>query len=361
MKKTSLAYIVVTLFCLQTIAQVQPVTVPGSELRTFNSKIINQEYVLHIQVPAGYATSTKKYPVVYLMDSQWDFALLAALYGEQYYDGFIPETIIVGVTWGGPHPNPDSLRTRDYTPTKQPNAPQSGGAPAFLSFMKNELFPFIESNYKADKNNRSLMGCSLGGLFTLFALFTEPGLFQGYVAASPAIGWDNGVLFNKYEKEYFAKNPTAPAQVYISMGGVERGVPDFEKFVKLLTDRNYKNIHLKTRVLENIGHSGTKGEGYERGLQYIYERPSLTLAATVLNKYAGSYGQDNRTIDIKNEDNHLAVYFGPNNKFILYAASETDFYATSQFLNVKFKVNGDKVDGFEVQGYGGNPQFIPKK
>ena len=89
---------------------------------------------MQISLPAGYDKSNKKYPVVYLMDSQWDFPLLTALYGQQYYDGFIPEVIIVGITWGGEHPNPDSLRARDYTPTNVKQLPQSGGADKFLCY-----------------------------------------------------------------------------------------------------------------------------------------------------------------------------------------------------------------------------------
>src|SRR5688572_5228580 len=183
MKKSVLLLLTVLCVLSQGYAQ-QPVTVPGSELRTLQSSIVNQEYALHISFPRNYSTSNKKYPVIYLMDSQWDFGLVNALYGEQFYDGFVPEMIIVGVTWGGTNPRPDSLRTRDYTPTKVNGAPQSGGATTFLSFMRKELFPYIESNFKADKENRILMGCSLGGLFTLYALFTEPDMFNGYVAAS---------------------------------------------------------------------------------------------------------------------------------------------------------------------------------
>src|SRR5215471_6707984 len=163
------------------------VVIPGSQTRKITSTSVpDQEYVLQISLPGNYAKSNKKYPVLYLMDSQWDFPLLTALYGEQYYDGFIPEIIIVGITWGGGHPNPDSLRARDYTPTKQNGVAQSGGADKFLSFMKNELFPFVEKNYSADPHERILMGCSLGGLFTLYTLFTQPDMFNKYVAASPA-------------------------------------------------------------------------------------------------------------------------------------------------------------------------------
>jgi hypothetical protein len=59
------------------------VTISGSQTKKLTSKIVNgQEYILQISLPAGYANSNRKYPVVYLMDSQWDFSLLTALYGQ---------------------------------------------------------------------------------------------------------------------------------------------------------------------------------------------------------------------------------------------------------------------------------------
>lgn len=347
----------VTIVCLYAagLAQVQRVEIPGSETRTITSSVVGQEYVLQVALPGGYAGSHKKYPVVYLMDSQWDFPLLTALYGEQYYDGFVPEIIIVGVTWGGSNPRHDSLRARDYTPTYENWLPQSGGAAKFLSFMKNELFPFVEANYRADKNDRALFGCSFGGLFALFALFTEPGLFQRYVAASPAFGWDNEVLY-QYEKTYFDSQPTAPAKLYMIMGGVEREVPGFEKLVKHLSGRNYSSLQFRAKVLENTGHSGTKGEGYARGLQYVYERPAWQLDASLLNEYAGSYQSG---ITIKNEGGHLVLDLGNNNRYILYAAGETDFYATSEFLNIRFVKEGGKVKGFQLERYGSS-RFVMK-
>jgi predicted alpha/beta superfamily hydrolase len=354
MKRSVLLLLIVLCALSQGIAQ-QPVTIPGSALRTIQSTIVNQEYALHISLPRGYAESNKKYPVIYLMDSQWDFPLVTALYGEQYYDGFVPEVIIVGVTWGGTNPKPDSLRARDYTPTKVNGAPQSGGATTFLSFMRKELFPFIESNYKADKDNRVLMGCSLGGLFTLYALFTEPDLFKGYVAASPAFGWDNEVL-RKYEQQYFDKKDASPKSLFVCMGGVERSVPGYNKLVQQFTARNYKNIKLESRVLENIGHSGTKGEGYERGMQWVFKRPELQLDVAVLNQYVGKYGNN---IEFKNENNQLAMYFGPTNKLFLYASNATDFYSTSEYFNVRFKIKDGKVEGYDLEGFNGT-RFISK-
>jgi predicted alpha/beta superfamily hydrolase len=349
------------LICITTcFAQYPRVDIPGSEVRKLTSSIVEgQEYELHILLPGGYKNSDKKYPVVYLMDSQWDFPLVKSLYGEHYFDGFIPELIVVGVTWGGIKPNPDSLRARDYTPTKEKRLAQSGGADNFLSFMKNELFPFIETNYRADANNRTLMGCSLGGLFTLYALFTQPELFSGYAAASPAVGWDSEVLY-KYEREFSRKKLLTPIRVYMTIGDVERSRPVYEKFAATMTNQQYELVKLHSKILENTGHSGTKSETYGRGMQYIFEKAKLDLGTALLNKYIGHYESANgNKIELKNDNGRLVICFSPTNKYLLYSASETEFYSTSEFFNIRFKSSDGRPAGFELERYG-NTQFIKR-
>lgn len=355
MKKRLTTFCFVFILSMVGNAQTQHVVVPNSETKRINSKIVaGQEYELQIMLPAGYEKSNKNYSVVYLMDSQWDFPLVTALYGQQYYDGFIPELIVVGITWTGKYSNPDSLRARDYTPTTIKQTPQSGGANAFLSCLKNEIFPFVEANYKADKNDRTLMGCSLGGLFTLYALFTQPGLFQRYVAASPAIAWDNGVL-NQYAKAYFMKKEVAPAKLFLCVGGVERSASSFEDVVRTMNGVKPSSLQVQSRVLENTGHSGTKGEGYTRGLQFVFQKPKLKLGAAALNKYVGTYQIDNAgTVDIKADNDGLILFVSPTNKYTLYAASDKDFYANSEFLNLHFT-----ADGFQLERYD-NSSFAKK-
>ena len=337
----------------------QQVKIANSEVKGIaSSNVAGQEYELQIMLPSKY-TTTKKYPVLYLMDSQWDFPLVTSLYGQQYFDGFIPEMIIVGVTWGGKNPNPDSLRARDYTPTNEKRLPQSGGADKYLSFMKNELFPFIEKNYSANANDRTLMGCSLGGLFTLYTLFTHPEMFQRYVATSPAFMWDNEVLY-QYEKKYAANKSNPPAKLFMCVGGVERSVSGFQKLTKYLNDQHYSSLQIESRVLENTGHSGTKGEGFARGLQYVLERPSIKLSAEILNNLTGNYQSENgNNIQIKKEENTLVIYFSSNNKYQLLAAGENDFYSKAEFLKIHFKINNTDGTGFQLDRYG-NTQFFKK-
>src|SRR5579871_4659379 len=73
--------------------QFADVTIPNTAQIGHHSAITNQDYVLQINFPAGYEKSTASYPVLYLLDGQWDFPLLSAIYGEQYFDGFIPGVI----------------------------------------------------------------------------------------------------------------------------------------------------------------------------------------------------------------------------------------------------------------------------
>lgn len=339
-------------------AQYPAVTIPGSEVRKITSSIVKgQEYELQILLPGGYKESNKKYPVVFLMDAQWDFPLVKSIYGQQYYDGFIPELIIVGITWGGTHPNADSLRARDYTPTQEKRFLQSGGADKFLDFMKQELFPFLDVNYRVDNNQRILMGCSLGGLLTLYSMFTHTDMFTGYVAASPALAWNDEVLY-KYEKEFGGKKVTNPVRLYLTVGDVERGNNIFTKMSGYIQSRQYSNVSIRSKVLENTGHSGTKSETYNRGLQFMFEKPDLPLPGSLRQLYTGRYADSNGiTLEIKYEKSQLVVFSSPSEEEPMKYAGNHLFYSNAAFLNLVFSPDGRT---FQLNQFGGSSTFTKK-
>ena len=184
-------------------------------------------------------------------------------------------------------------------------------------------------------------------------------MFKRYVAASPAFTWDNNVLY-MYEEQYHNRASHPPAKLFMCVGGVELSVPGFEKLTSFLINRNYSNLQLESKVLENTGHSGTKGEGYARGMQFVFKRPSLQLSSKILNQYTGTYEYKNgMQIQLKTEKNTLAVSIG-NNSFRLFAASDTDFYLKSSFYKIHF-IKDDKgnVSGFELARYG-STEFVKK-
>jgi predicted alpha/beta superfamily hydrolase len=358
--------LILTLFCLSisllpTVAYSQmekssppEVKIPGTQLLHITSSIMGQEYGLYVNLPRYYDDTTRIFPVLYLLDAQWDFPLVNAVFGEQYYDGFVPEFITVGITWAGKNPNYDSLRAGDFTPTHIQQVPQSGQGAKFLSFIKKELVPFIDSAYRTKKSDRTLMGSSLGGLFTLYAMFNETKLFNRYVLTSPALGWDNEVI-DTYEKAYAAKKSELPARLFMAVGEHEGGVPSFQKFVERLKARNYKELDLQTRILEGMGHSGSKAEGFGRGLQAVFSKPSVEVSPEILKQYVGTYKLGlGPLIKISMEDGQLILHSPDNSTLALHAESEKDFYAKGVFLFIHFNKNdAGQVIGFHARQFSG--------
>ena len=247
----------------------QRVTVPGSEVRTMKSTSTGRNYDLYIHKPVDFdKNKDKKYPVLYLLDGQWDFKLLDSVVGGLVYDKWMPDIVVVGITYSGDHPDYDALRAMDYTPS--PAEPKgSGDGPKFLNFIRTELIPFMERDYRGDSTRRVLGGHSLGGLFTLYAMFTDPSLFWGYLAGSPAIPWGNDFLV-KQEADFAAKRKDLPARLYLAVGGAEPLVTPGVSFVRTLAARNYTGLHWDGRVIEGERHSGVKPEFYNRGLRFLF-------------------------------------------------------------------------------------------
>jgi predicted alpha/beta superfamily hydrolase len=332
------------------------VEIASTELLTLNSKVVNQEYKLLVHLPGSYTKNTdKSYPVVYVLDGQYDLPFITGVYGGQYYDGFVPEFIIVGITWGGKDPDAGSLRARDFSPTHNDMIPQSGNGPKFFEFIKTELIPFIKTTYRVT-DDRTLVGSSFGGLFTLYALFNDPSLFHRYVLTSPALGWDNFSI-RKWEDKYTATGSSTPVKLFMSIGELEGGHAEFDQFVDRLRTKKVKNLEFETMVLKNTGHAGTKPEGFGRGLQYVFERPSLKLSPAILSKLGGTYQLENDTVRFATENGKLQAQFG-NERITLDAATEKDFYIKGTFLNVHFQVdNANKVTGFQLEQFDGSAVF----
>ncbi|MBN2350145.1 MAG: alpha/beta hydrolase [Bacteroidales bacterium] len=243
------------------------------EIREVHSDITGVDYELIINYPYSYSKDTlKKYPVVYFCDGYYDFPLMTAIYGSQIYDQTIAECFLVGFSYKGDISDYGPLRMFDYVPTKDKFYKVGGGAPDFLKVVEQDFIPYMENNFRIDTNWRALGGSSAGGLFTLYALFTRPNLFDAYMAISPATLWDNNWLF-KYEEEFSKTHSDLPVSLYMTGGEKENSmfVSSIKKFDEVLKNRNYTNFRYQFRILDNSYHSGSKPEGYNRGMLFIFE------------------------------------------------------------------------------------------
>jgi predicted alpha/beta superfamily hydrolase len=245
------------------------VIVDRSELRTIKSAIAGREYDIQVLLPNNFERDTqKKYPLLLVLDGQWDFKLMASVQGGLFYDKYTPDVLVVGITYPGENPNYDALRAYDLTPVANANNTNGGGA-KFLAFIESELLPFLESSYRADPQQRYLQGNSLGGMFTLYAAFTKPQLFKGYIASSPAVTAGNRNSFT-VEAAYAASHTELPGRMFIGVGEMEQLAGPVKEFIDVLKKRNYSGLALETEIVSQERHSGNKPETYNRGLRFVF-------------------------------------------------------------------------------------------
>lgn len=69
---------------------------------------------------------------------------------------------------------------------------ETGGRDAFLGMIADSILPAVHQRVGLNMRDLTLYGHSLGGLFTLHALYTRSEVFARYVASDPSVWWNNG-------------------------------------------------------------------------------------------------------------------------------------------------------------------------
>lgn len=156
------------------------------------SKILAEERPLWVYLPAGYSESKEQYPVFYLLDGKVNFHHISGIVENLAYYAHIPRMIVVAVE--------NTNRERDFLPFKVDDWPPVAGADKFRAFLKKELIPFVEKNYRTFPY-RILCGHSWGAVFCFDAFLKEPGLFTAYIAASAPISVNNRLLLRRTQSK----------------------------------------------------------------------------------------------------------------------------------------------------------------
>jgi hypothetical protein len=237
------------------------------------SSATGRAYQISVALPAGYSREHAAYPVLYAADANVEFGTLvesARVFAE------IPELAIVGIgyetetqgfVWGP--------RAVDLTPAPDPSKPGTmGGAPEFLKFIREDLVPSIEKNYNVNQD-RAWFGHSFGGLFGVYALFNNDGLFRRFVIGSPSF-WQASKIIQDAETSFAATGKPLPARVFFSVGMLEGNatgpgmVGDLKAFISLLDQRHYQGLQYQVHYFEDESHLSVIPATISRGLRYIY-------------------------------------------------------------------------------------------
>ena len=151
---------------------------------------------------------------------------------------------------------------------------ETGGAPKFRNFLKEELFPYIDTTYRTEPNNRTINGYSLGGLFATYTLFTEPKLFNNYIIGSPHFSWDDYRIFTVQE-EAFEKMDDIVAKVFISVGSEEDEEKYFnpiDEMVTLIDEKGYESLQIEAKVFDGGTHLICPPEALAYGLVSVLSK-----------------------------------------------------------------------------------------
>jgi predicted alpha/beta superfamily hydrolase len=164
----------------------------------FPSRHVASRHV-DVWLPPDYGSRPEiRYPVIYMHDGQNLFDPALSFIGVDWGMDEVmlrliqvsdwPGAIIVGV-WNTP------WRRREYMPDELSATPpergmlarfiqDAGGPPLsrnYLGFLAEELKPFIDAHYRTrpDPPNTLIMGSSMGGLISLYAIIEYPAVFGG--------------------------------------------------------------------------------------------------------------------------------------------------------------------------------------
>jgi predicted alpha/beta superfamily hydrolase len=186
---------------------------------SFSSTALGNTRGVYVYYPPTYLeNSTAKFPVVYMHDGQNLFDAATAFGGNEWKvdetmdaaaeDGTIREAIIVG-------PENTSGRMYEYTPTKDPGYPSSGGGDKYLAMLVDELKPKVDAELPTlpGRETTAVIGSSLGGLISAYAGVQKPKTFGLIGAMSPSTWWDSTAIL-----KIVAASTDKPLKVYVDSG-----------------------------------------------------------------------------------------------------------------------------------------------
>lgn len=250
----------------------------NTEVREVHAQALKRDYQLYVALPESYRDSNRRYPVLFVTDANYAFAVARNIAQRLSKHAGMEEVIVVGLSYAKGDGAIYSRR-RDYTPTvprkhayrsdMPGRAPAFGEAEAYGRFVTAEVFPMIDAHYRADMSRKVFVGHSYGSLLGLQLLLTNPRTFEHYILGSPSLWYDGGVMFER-EKDYATRHTDMPASVFFGIGGRETLAPgkkrsrseedadmvaDLRDFDSTLKSRRYPGLKTRLKVFADEDHA----------------------------------------------------------------------------------------------------------
>jgi hypothetical protein len=198
----------------------------------------------------------------------------------------IPQIIVIGI----PYIDWDH-RERDLWPTSVNGRPPVAAADKFLAFIKEELIPFTDKNYRTDPY-RILLGHSSAGLFSIYTLIENPELFNTYLSSSPSLYWDDRMIFKKMES-FSLKKSNLKRKLFLSVADGDRDQIRISgiDFADLLEKKKPEGLEVQYSYMENEDHGSVIHPAFYNNIEKLFRDWRLTseqiesMSAGQIKKY----------------------------------------------------------------------------
>lgn len=174
-----------------------------------------------VYLPPSYASSDRRYPVLYMHDGQNLFDPATSFAGEWAVDETMEhlayahglEAIVVGIPNAGRH------RVDEYSPFVEPRL-GGGRGDSYLGFLAHTVKPLIDHDFRTlpDRTQTALLGSSMGGLISLYGYFRFSEVFGLAGVMSPSLWFGGEAVFDYVESAGYA-----PGRIYLDAGTRELG------------------------------------------------------------------------------------------------------------------------------------------
>lgn len=230
---------------------------PGVDILAtpFTIPVLDRQRTVRLYLPPSYGSGSKRYPVVYMHDGQNLFDDATSYAGEWGVDETLNasaargglEAIVVGIDNGG------TLRMNELNPFDHPRFGKGEGE-AYVGFIVEVLKPWIDSHYRTlpGPEHTAVIGSSMGGLISDYAIHRHPGVFGRAGVLSPAY-WTAPAIYD------YARTHPLPAgtRVYFSMGEREgeSAIPDVQRMHALMAAQRVEPGAVTLRIVPGAEHN----------------------------------------------------------------------------------------------------------
>lgn len=230
---------------------------------------------MEVWLPQGYPLSNVDYKVLYMHDGQNVFNKSSSNFGKAWEidekmdslttAGAIDPTIVV-TTWSHPE-----KRMNEYMPQQPYDLTQSTFAQDelkkntgynqlysndYLKFITSEVLPFIQDNFQVSDlpDDNVIMGSSMGGLISLYAIMEYPAIFGK--AGCLSTHWPVPILGEEFIKSLPATIPDSNSHRIYFDHGTETLDKDYEPYQKrvdsMFIEKGYTSLNYQS--LKFVGH-----------------------------------------------------------------------------------------------------------